>query len=111
MTGFTLDDVRDSFVADMTRCLGQIDASTREVEEAVVGADQLVQATQHHAELIGITLHAITGTTSLLSIESMLGASRALESLGPAAGESLRMLALHVGHLRAIAASWVEGGR
>ena len=111
MTGFTLSDVRDSFVADMTRCFGQIEDSTRQVEAAVAGADQLAQQAQQHADLIGVNLHAINGTTSLVSIESMLGAAHALESLGPAAGESIRMLALHVGRLRSIAALWAEGGR
>src|SRR3954469_22423561 len=111
MTGFTLSDVRDSFVADMTRCLARIEDSTREVEAAIAGADPLVQAARQHADLIGVTLHAIAGTTSLVSIESMLASSRALEDLGPAARESLELVALHLGHLRSFAASWSEGGR
>jgi chemosensory pili system protein ChpA (sensor histidine kinase/response regulator) len=111
MTGYTLNDVRDSFVTDMTGCLAQIEGSTHEIEQAIAGTDELVQATRKEADLIGVTLHAIAGTSSLVAIESMHGAARRLEDLGPEAGESLRMVALHVGRLRSIAALWAEGGR
>jgi chemosensory pili system protein ChpA (sensor histidine kinase/response regulator) len=111
MTGYTLNDVRDSFVVDMTGCLGQIEGSTREIEQAIAGVDELVDAARREAELVGVTLHAIAGTSSLVAVESMHGAARRLEDLGPEAGESLRMLALHAGRLRSIAASWAEGGQ
>ncbi|HSK02514.1 MAG TPA: Hpt domain-containing protein, partial [Kofleriaceae bacterium] len=111
MTGFTLSDVRDSFVADMTRSFDRLDESTREIEEAAAVAAPLVEAAQQQAHLIGVTLHLIAGTTGLVSVDSMQGATHALEDLVPAASESLKTIALHLGRLRAIAASWSEGGR
>ncbi len=111
MTGFTLSDVRDSFVADMTRSFARLDGSIREIEEAAAGAAPRVESAQQHAHLIGVTLHLIAGTTGLLAVDSMLGATRALEDLAPAASESLKAIALHLGRLRSIAAAWGEGGR
>src|SRR6185436_11696203 len=108
MTGFTLSDVRDSFVADMTRCLARIEDSTRRVEAAIAGAEPLVQTARQHADLLGVTLHAITGTTSLVSVDSMHESARALEDLAPIAGQSLEAIAHHLGQLRAIAAAWTE---
>ncbi len=111
MTGFTLSDVRDSFIADMTRSFTSLEDSTRQIEEAAASTDRIVETVQQQAHLIGVTLHLIAGTTGLLSVESMLGATRALEGLVPAAGESLEAIALHLGRLRSIAASWSEGER
>ncbi|MGE0869967.1 MAG: Hpt domain-containing protein [Kofleriaceae bacterium] len=109
MTTFNLGEVRDSFVADMTRFLSQIEESARKLVAAAPPAEHIDKLGKEQTDNIGVSLHTIGGTSSLLAIESILGAARRMEALTATVNESLRMVSLHSGVLRQIGNVWIEG--
>src|SRR5262245_50698014 len=83
MSGFTIDDVRQSFQTDLQRRLGEIDAEAA----ALLGAPWVAPGALFAADGrspfdgMGAAGHAIAGTASLVAAESLASSARALEEL------------------------------
>ena len=73
MSGFSIDDVRDTFTTDITNFLGRIEEAAR-----ALLASPALEATSLRDisgtplfEKVGDFAHAITGTSSLVSANSL----------------------------------------
>ena len=105
MADFTLDDVRESFTADMTALIGHIQEASR----SLLGAQALslsVPRTEMGRTLledVEAHAHAIYGSSSLISITSMSTTAQALERLAHQGHRALLELERQVAEVRQIA--------
>ncbi|HEY2516305.1 MAG TPA: Hpt domain-containing protein [Polyangiaceae bacterium] len=105
MASFSIDDVRDTIRADITRLLARIEETARGFarhpdpptgESAGEGEAQSFQA-------IGDCGHAIFGTSALVEAESLASSARCLEKLAARGEEEARLAALHLSRARRLA--------
>lgn len=105
MASFTLDDVRDTFSADMTAIIEGIDGSSR----TLLGAQALSLSIPRAAggasllEVVASHAHAIYGSASLVSIDSMSDCARVLEDLANSGSAALAEIEKQIDEVRRIA--------
>jgi chemosensory pili system protein ChpA (sensor histidine kinase/response regulator) len=102
---FSLDQVRETFTADITRLLGRI-------EEAAAAALSSHEAAVRPAFVtLGESGHAIAGTTALVGVSSLNASARLLEETARAGEESLRQAAWHAERARLLAGVCADGAK
>lgn len=105
MPDFTLDDVRESFTADMTGLIGNIQEAAR----SLLGAQALSLPVPRNRvgrtslEDVEAHAHAIYGSSALISIGSMSSAAQALERLAQRGHRALLEAERHMVEARQIA--------
>jgi chemosensory pili system protein ChpA (sensor histidine kinase/response regulator) len=87
MGSFSIDDVRESFTADMTALLGQVDAAAQ-AARALPGL-ALTAGDAGLVERLGDGFHAMGGTTSLVAAHGLARAAHLCERLAGAARDEL----------------------
>src|SRR6478672_1464654 len=93
---FSIDEARDTFTADVTRLIGQIQGAADLLLAYDVPLTPRVGPYERPAFEAAAELgHALVGTTALVGAESLAGSGRLLEELAGAGAESLRQMALH----------------
>ena len=107
--GFTIDDVRETMTRDVTRSLGRIERSAREVldDPALAHGDE--PASLEALLTIGDQSHAIYGTSRLVSADSLAVSSERMESLAQHGRDQLTRALRHLAVVRDIAAAMVGG--
>lgn len=105
MSGFSIDDVRETFTADITNFLGRIEEAAR----ALLASPALESTSLRDInntplfEKVGDFAHAITGTSSLVSANSLAESARMLEHLAGKGLEEVRAVEAHAKEARRIA--------
>jgi chemotaxis protein histidine kinase CheA/ActR/RegA family two-component response regulator len=100
ITGFSIDDVRGTLTTDITRFLGRIETTARELSELAV--DNVAEAIPMF-QTIGDNGHAIFGTTSLVSAESLSSSAMMMERMALLGRDDLARAARHLERARKIA--------
>src|SRR5258705_11122631 len=100
-----LDEVRDSFSADLTRFLGQVEHAAGSLLGALAHLGQPDLGLERHLDDLSVNLHAIGGTSSLVGVTTLMQNARDLEAMATAAGESVRQLGVHTARRRSLAAT------
>ncbi len=102
-TGFTMDDVRDTLTTDVTRFLGRIEATARELSERRdLGVDEVPRAIPLFQQ-IGDQGHAIHGTTCLVDAASLATSAELVERLALLGRDDLARAARYLERAREIA--------
>lgn len=106
MAGFTLDDIRETFTADMTTLIGAIQDTSKTLLGAQALSLRIPKASTGRSlfEALGSQAHAILGSSSLVNIDSMMTTARALEDFSARGHEALAALEEKVTEVRAMAA-------
>jgi chemosensory pili system protein ChpA (sensor histidine kinase/response regulator) len=108
-TGFSIDDVRDTLTADVTRFLSRIETAARELcERPDLGVDTVPRAVPMFQD-IGDHGHAIHGTTSLVDASSLSSSAELLERLALLGRDDLARAARHLERAREIAKTIAAG--
>ncbi len=111
MSGFSIDDVRETFTADITNFLGRIEEASR----ALLASPALEQTSLKDIsgtplfEKVGDFAHAISGTSSLVQAGSLAESARMLEHLAGKGLEEVRAIEAHAKEARRIAQHCAEG--
>src|SRR4051812_32894371 len=108
-TGFTIDDVRETLTRDVTRALGRIEGSAREIlddRELAIDGEQVSLA---RFTAIGDHSHAIYGTSRLVSAQSLADSSARMEALAGHGRDQLSRALRHLSIVRDIAAAMAGG--
>ncbi len=114
MVGFSLDDVRDSFVADVTRALRHVDALGRsllETPQLSAPAAPPQAGGQPPFESLAHDFHAIHGTSALLTLDSLREGSQLLEALAETGQRELDELQRRAASARGLAEALLQGSR
>ena len=84
MASFSIDEVRESFHADMTQRLAEIAAAAGALESSLAALPSLPRDANARPlfEAIADRAHAVTGTGSLVGASSLAESARRLEALG-----------------------------
>ena len=104
MDAFRLDDVRESFTADIGAAIVRIATAAEMLADApILTAPALFRADDGDSLLIhlGHACHAIAGTASLVSVHSLAESARALEELASDHEVRLARVLADLKHLRA----------
>lgn len=111
MSGFSIDDVRETFTADITNFLGRIEEAARALlASPALEANSLRDIGGTFLfEKVGDFAHAITGTSSLVSANSLAESARMIEHLGGKGLEEVRLVEAHAKEARRIAQHCAEG--
>jgi chemosensory pili system protein ChpA (sensor histidine kinase/response regulator) len=110
MSSFSIDDVRDSFRADVSLFLTRIRQGAEAALAApVLGTDALEGTRRPVFTPIGEHGHAIYGTAALVGARSLHESAQALEELARAGEEAIAQLDEARKRARAIAAACIEG--
>jgi chemosensory pili system protein ChpA (sensor histidine kinase/response regulator) len=109
--GFSIDEVRETFTADVSRLIGRIHSVA---ESLIAVAPALAEATSASEgrpafTVLGECGHALAGTTALVSATSLSDSARFLEGAAHEGEESLRQMAYHAGRARRLARICAEG--
>jgi chemosensory pili system protein ChpA (sensor histidine kinase/response regulator) len=107
MSGFSIDDVRDSFTADIKSFLGQIEGASR----TLLGSPALAEPADGAASFrsLGDCFHTVYGTSTLVGAKSLSDTAKRLERLAELADAALEKSAAERARARSIAALCVEG--
>jgi chemosensory pili system protein ChpA (sensor histidine kinase/response regulator) len=110
MPCFSLDDVRDSFTADVSAFIGRIERAAEEALtiETLKPAALWGQGRPAFGAMSNVG-HAIVGTTSLVGTESLHGTARVLEELADVGEAALAEMEQAAERARAIAELCVQG--
>ena len=108
-TGFTIDDVRDTLTADVTRLLGRIETTARDILERKHLGSEAVPLTLPLFQAIGDHGHAIYGTARLVSAHSLAHSAARIETLAQRGQDELGKALHHLGAAREIAMTLVGG--
>jgi chemosensory pili system protein ChpA (sensor histidine kinase/response regulator) len=105
MADFTLEDVRESFTADMTELIGRIQEDSRSLLGAQVLGVSVPRSERGRTPLEDVEAHAhaIYGSSSLISITSLSTTAQALERLAQRGQRALVELERRVAEVRQIA--------
>src|SRR5688500_13886753 len=109
MNGFTIDDVRDTLTRDVTRFLGRIETTARDLCDRRDLAHESVHDAVPLFQTIGDHGHAIFGTTSLVAADSLSSSASAVERLAMLGRDDLARAARHLERARRIAAVLADG--
>jgi chemosensory pili system protein ChpA (sensor histidine kinase/response regulator) len=110
MASFSIDDVRDTFQADISIFIGKIET----VGRALLGqppSPSPVAAEIQTLESLADCLHTIYGTSTLVGAKSLGGTAQQLERLAEAGHTALRRLEEERARAREVAELCVEGAR
>lgn len=111
MSGFSIDDVRETFTTDITNFLGRIEEAAR----ALLASPSLDQTSLKDIngaplfEKVGDFAHAVSGTSSLVQANSLAESARMLEHLAGKGLEEVRAIEAHAKEARRIAQHCAEG--
>ena len=106
MASFSIDDVRDTLQADITRLLARIEESAHVLAD-VPEPPSLEEGPSFRA--IGDHGHAVYGTCALVDAESLAIAARCLEKVAARGEEEVRLAAAHLAVARKLAAIATQG--
>jgi chemosensory pili system protein ChpA (sensor histidine kinase/response regulator) len=107
---FSIDQVRETFTADVNRLLAEILDAT----DAVLGTPPSLPADiagRPVFEVMAEAGHALLGTTRLVGVTSLSESARLLEETARAGQEALRELVAQAARVRALAAATGEGAQ
>ena len=108
-TGFTIDDVRETLTRDVTRSLGRIERTAREILDDRELACDGEPASLPRFVTISDHSHAIYGTSRLVSAQSLADSSARMEALANRGRDHLTRALGHLALVRDIAAAMVGG--
>jgi chemosensory pili system protein ChpA (sensor histidine kinase/response regulator) len=105
MAGFTLDEVRETYAADMSNFVTAIDEAAKGLLSAQALSLGVPRASNGNSlfELVSNHGHAIYGSSSLIDLTSMMSVSRALEDMAARGHELLVRLEAGVAQARSLA--------
>lgn len=109
MTSFTIDDVRESFTADVTGFLDRIEQACNMLSELQLAAAHLegrplVDVLHHDG-------HALRGTTGLVGATSLASCAAALEHLAESGQAAMGEIEERLGRVRQLSGVCLEGAR
>ncbi len=105
MAGFSLDEVRETYAADMTSFVGAIDTAAQALLSAQALSLGVPRANNGNSlfEALASYGHAIYGSSSLIGLQSMMSVSHALEDMASRGHEALAQLEAQVSQVRGLA--------
>lgn len=113
MAEFTLDDIRDTYTADMTTFVGSIETAARSLldSQALSLAIPRSDTGRTMLEVIATHAHAIFGSSSLIGVKSMSEIAHVLEEAASRGHDALLKFEQQAVELRRIASLCSTAGR
>src|SRR5262245_15898612 len=110
MSSFTIDDVRESFTADVSLFLTRIQRAAQGALEAPALKSELLAGEGRPAfQSLADLAHAIYGTSALVGAGSLRDSARVLEELAAAGVDAVRQIEEAAARARAVATACAEG--
>lgn len=111
MASFSIDDIRDTFTADIITFLERVDETAKTLRSAAIlqPAPTSEEDGRPLFDVLEDVAHAIAGTTSLVGAESMASTAKKIEELAAQGQESMKQLELHAARARSIAELCMDG--
>ncbi len=100
MSGFTIDDVRESFERDVTEMLTQSRSKLGVLGSSRVADVQTFEPEIEHVERLAGLFHSVHGTTALVSAKSLATTAKSLESTAEEVKSSIRIVAHETAKIR-----------
>src|SRR4051812_44871066 len=111
MSSFSIDDVRETFTADMTNLIGNIEKASAELCRSPLLDGDASAVAPPLFDVLTESSHSIAGTSGLVAATSLYESARHLEALSENGRDLLRSATANLAEARRVASICVEGAK